>query len=69
MRRFAIALGLASVAVVCEMFDGHMLLLLLFVLVHVLRVAGVNDRDGIVLYRVRKVPLIRVRHVVARPAL
>ena len=26
-------------------------------LMHILRVAGINDRDGIALYRVRKVPL------------
>ena len=34
---------------------------------HILCVTGIHYRDGVALYRVRKVPLVRVRHVVARP--
>ena len=34
---------------------------------HILRVTGIHYRDGVALYRVRKVLLVCVRHVVARP--
>ena len=35
---------------------------------HILRVAGIDHGDRVVLYLVGVVPLVRVRHVAARPS-